>query len=272
MTTEIQKYVKADTDVQLVSVWLSKRQGGDNTVRSYSYAAEKFIEWMRKQNISLRTLRLEDFIAWRDSLAGAGSTVAQRMAAIKSLLTFGQQIGYLTFNVGLAVEKRRFQNKKPRVLTKEELNNIKEVAKKLGNHTLLFIELLYYSGCRISEILAITENSFSVTETGTVILSVVGKGQKAREMPIPSRLFDDFKRLGRFPWKERRAREIVYRIAKHAGLDKVSPHTFRHTCATHALKNGAPLRVVQETLGHANINTTVLYTHIIKEEGASNYL
>ncbi len=152
--------------------------------------------------------------------------------------------------------------------------------------------LFYYSGSRVSELTRITCGSFVETDRGEVYLRVVGKGNKERSILIPRFLLSGAKTLISFEkrhWKKEalvfvntqqrgalskaQIHKIIVEAAKRAGVDeKVSAHWFRHSSATNALENGAPLDVVQATLGHTSPATTQKYLHRRRKESNATYL
>jgi site-specific recombinase XerD len=145
---------------------------------------------------------------------------------------------------------------------------------------------MYASGARISELCKL--RWIDMGQPGR--LSLFGKGSKTRTLVIPQRILDEVlalrplgvpltapvftsKRRPGVQLNVRDAREIVYRARHKASLDrKASPHWLRHSHATHALDHGAPIHLVQQTLGHANISTTSVYLHVRPNQGSATYL
>jgi integrase/recombinase XerD len=177
-----------------------------------------------------------------------------------------------------------------KTLTRAQFVRMCWLEKRFRNRFLF--RLFYYSGARVSELTRITCGSFVETNRGDVFLRVIGKGNKERSILIPQFLFAGAKSLFFFEkrrWEkdqlifmntQQRAalskaqiHKIIVEAAKRAGVDeKVSAHWFRHTSATNALENGAPLDVVQATLGHTSPATTQKYLHRRRKESNATYL
>ena len=134
----------------------------------------------------------------------------------------------------------------------------------------VFLRFLYYTGARVSEAIGLRQRDIAHTPQGTIV-TLYGKGDKTRFVHIPEHLYDDLASLGVkstpdtrfFPWGRTTAWKIVKSATRDARIDKgVSPHWLRHAHATHSLDNGAPIHVVQDTLGHSSLETTRHYLHV----------
>jgi integrase/recombinase XerD len=147
---------------------------------------------------------------------------------------------------------------------------------------LFFSRLLYYSGARVAEAVAVRWQDLRARPDGDVQLTVIGKGRKRRSFPLPgafvAQLYAEYKPNDAAPdapifgFGVRRAQTIIRELAVLAGLEQpVSPHWYRHAAATHSLDRGAPIHVVAQTLGHASLATTTRYTHK-RSDGAARYL
>jgi integrase/recombinase XerD len=207
----------------------------------------------------------------------ASSSIARALIALKVFCRFLFREEILEKDISHAIESPKLWQLLPEVLSMEEaerLLNLPFVGTDRGARDKAILELLYGSGLRVSELCDLT--LYSVDEEG---VKVLGKGGKERVVPIGKKALaaiDHY--LGfrdRCPserlFLSRRGKPLnrgaVWRIVKHyakkAGIEKsVSPHTLRHSFATHLLEMGADLRVIQEMLGHANIATTDRYTHV----------
>jgi len=142
-------------------------------------------------------------------------------------------------------------------------------------------ETAYYGGLRVSELASLIWDQVIPRETGEAQLAVIGKGDKDRHVLIPAEVHDHLKaiRHGAIPSdfvfgiKEREINLLIKRTAKRAGVNEAaSAHWFRHAHASHALDNGAPISLVSQTLGHADLKTTSVYTHAKPNESSSRYL
>ena len=212
------------------------------------------------------------------------------MNALKSLFTFGTELGYFPVNVARVVKPPKARSElAQRILTQDQAKAMVNNETNQRNHAIL--HLLYSSGLRVSEITALKWSDIRSTDNGAV-LDVFGKGEKQRYVLISQSMLDELNALdgrylgadryvfqsresksGTVPMTERQMNRIVFNAAEKIGVDgHVSAHWLRHSNATHALKNGASLPVVQQSLGHASLVTTSRYLHIDPNEGTSQFI
>ena len=212
----------------------------------------------------------------------APSTVARRSAALRRFFGFLVDDGLRLDDPSAALPRPRFERPLPRILDEAEISRMFEAAEDRavsGEATavrnLALLELLYGSGLRASELVSLPRGAI---RTGQPFLVVRGKGNKERLVPISSRAGAAVQKwlevaasgpLWLFPSGKShisrvRLFQIVRSMAADAGIspDRVSPHVLRHAFATHLLSGGADLRVLQSLLGHADIATTQIYTHV----------
>ena len=225
-----------------------------------------------------------------DSIAGLGeawrelapSTVARRSAALRRFYGFLVDEGYRTDDPSAALPRPRFERPLPKILDSNEVSRMFEQAEDraasgamLPVRNLALLELLYGSGLRASELVTLPRNAL---RKGQSFLILRGKGSKERLVPISSRAEAAVERwlehvpaksLWLFPSGAKhlsrvRLFQVVRQLAADAGIapERVSPHVLRHAFATHLLSGGADLRVLQSLLGHADIATTQIYTHV----------
>ena len=225
-----------------------------------------------------------------DDLAGLGtdwaelapSTVARRSAALRRFFGFLVEDGLRKDDPSEALPRPRFERPLPRILDADEVQRIFEAAEDraasgevMAVRNLALIELLYGSGLRASELVSLPRGA---VRPGQPFLMVRGKGSKERLVPISSRAEATVAKWTEIctaerPWlfpsgKSHLSRvrlfQIVRAMAADAGIspERVSPHVLRHAFATHLLSGGADLRVLQSLLGHADIATTQIYTHV----------
>jgi len=219
----------------------------------------------------------------------APSSLRRRAAALKGFYRFAYGEGIITVDVAAHLDLPRPSRLLPETLTVDETERLLEAAGDDALRDRALLELLYAAGLRISEAVGLDREDLSMDGA---FVRVIGKGDKERLVPVgeialdwlsrwiagprvallaighvaPARggplfLGDRGGRLAR-----QQAWAVVKRAAAHAALaDRVSPHTLRHSFATHLLEGGADLRIVQELLGHASISTTQLYTHLTGE-------
>jgi integrase/recombinase XerC len=215
-------------------------------------------------------------------------SIARKLSSLRSLYRFLLREGQLAQNPFQLVSTPKVEKKLPSFLYPNEIQSffdLPDTSTPLGMRDRLIFELLYASGIRVSELVTLT---LEAVNPSMGIALVYGKGAKERYVPIGSYACDILRQYldnGRKkllagkadhgylllnyrgePLSDRSVRRIVDKhVEAHALNLRVSPHTFRHTFATHLLNGGADLRTVQELLGHVNISTTQVYTHVTKE-------
>jgi len=271
---------QAASDSQLLELWLHDRS--THTQRAYRKDVESFLAAVGKP---LSQITLRDLQAFYDSLTTADSSRRRTMAAVKSLLTFGQRTGYLMFNIGAALQIRGRKNGlAKRILDQVAVVRMIALEQNARNRALLL--LLYDSGIRASEVIGLTWADVQERDNGTAQITVEGKGGKTRTILIGPRAFSAIRALPRpgpatpvFTSRTGRRldQSMVWRIvraaAKQAGIEAaVSTHWLRHACASHALDNGAPVHLVQQQLGHSGLTVTTQYCHARPGEGLFRYL
>jgi len=224
----------------------------------------------------------------------ARRTIARRISALRSFYKYMVRENILEYNPFAKVKSPKLEKKLPVFLEELEINELLEQPPKegLGLRDQAILELLYATGCRVSELVGITLERLDLSNKFVLLL---GKGNKERIVPLGNTCCQAIKRyypirsqlmlkynapahesvfvnsLGG-PLTDRSVRRILDKyITQLAVSKKVSPHTIRHTFATHLLDHGADLRAVQELLGHANLSTTQIYTHVTTERITSVY-
>lgn len=258
----------------------------DNTLRAYGADLGRLAVWLREEGVE-RPVEIEEvhvagFLRDERRRGLSPRSVARSLIAIRMLLRFLVGEGEIDRNVARWIDAPRLGQTLPEVLTEEEAERLLDAALRVPSHHPLrnraLLEFLYASGARVSEATALRLDDLRL-DLGCVRL--FGKGSKERIVPIHSRareMIDRYVREERpkgiatdivFATRAggRLRRETIWRLIDRCRLQagivrKVTPHTLRHSFATHLLQNGADLRVVQELLGHARISTTEIYTHI----------
>lgn len=274
---------QADNDAQVVQLWLHGRSR--HTQRAYSANARRLFAFVGKP---LSHLSLRDLQTFRDSLSGlAPSSQAQTLAAVKSLLAFARKIGYLTFNVGAALQLPKAKNTlTERILQESEVHQMFALEPHPRNR--LILKTLYYAGLRVSELCGLRWKDLQARgEEGQ--MTVFGKGGKTRAVLLPALFWSELLRSrgeacedepvfqsrakGNHPLDQSQVLRIVRNASARAGNEKkVSPHWLRHAHASHSLDRGAPIHLVQATLGHASVATTGRYLHARPTESSGKYL
>ncbi|MCM8825028.1 MAG: tyrosine recombinase XerC [Candidatus Omnitrophica bacterium] len=257
-----------------------QRNYSGHTVSAYKADLEQFISFTGYDidSVDIDLLRRYLFHLKVSKKYGFRS-ISRKIAAIKSFFKFLAKRGYTKKNPALLIASPKIPERLPLFLTYDEIEKIIESASgtsetELRNRAIL--ELLYSSGLRVGELVSLKIEDINIPE-GTV--KVRGKGNKERIVPVGSYALNSiFEYLKKRPWSKnsfiflnkkggritsRSVERIVKKYARLAGISKkVTPHVFRHSFATHLLDRGADLRTVQEMLGHSDISTTQVYTHV----------
>jgi integrase/recombinase XerD len=254
------------------------------TVEAYRRDLEQVSAFLGASPATATTDDLERYLAELRAAGLAPSTLARRTAAMRSFYRHQQLLGERDDNPAAELDLPRRRPKLPRTLSPGEAERLIEAvsgAQPCDLRDRALVELLYGAGLRVSEAVSLEKASVSLDER---LVRCVGKGDKERIVPIGRQAVEALRRYlarGR-PHLDRRHRPelflnaqggaltragaflILKRRAEKAGLDpaRVHPHLLRHSFATHLLEGGADLRSVQEMLGHADLSTTELYTHV----------
>jgi integrase/recombinase XerD len=260
-----------DTDQNIIALWLAGRP--PTTTRSYR-AGLSYLQ-SAAPGIELRNVRLPHLQAFVQSLRSMKpSSQATAISAIQSLFGFAYKIGYLPTNPAVLLKRPRHPNNRlERIVDETDIRRLVALTTNPRDSVLLL--LAYVSGLRIAELSALKWRCFGRRENGTV-LSVVGKGTRLRHIFLPEYMWtalaairngasDDapvFLSRERNPLAAQTMHSIVKQAARRAGLPPTfSMHWCRHAHASHAMDRGAPIHLVQQTLGHASLATTALYVH-----------
>lgn len=266
-------------------MYLSAEKGlTENTLCAYRSDLEKFCHFLYEQQIAdLSAVTYESIIAFLNLLkmSYASSSVCRALIALKVLFRFLKRENYVAQNVALYLESPKIWQLIPEVLSCEEVDQLLDAPdpqEMIGARDKAILEVIYSSGLRVSEVCGLS--LYSIDDQ---FVRVFGKGRKERVVPIGQRAvaavdhylmhfrsrYDSDREQHLFLTKNGMPidRVMVWRAIKmygrQAGITKnISPHTLRHSFATHLLDHGADLRIIQELLGHANISSTDRYTHV----------
>ena len=257
----------------------------ENTLVSYGADIQDFLGFLDAGGLNLEDASQDTLLLYLASLKNrelSGRSLARRLAALRGLFAFGLKEGLLAADPVEFLNNPKLVQTLPEVLTRQEMDAIlsmPDLRGKLGFRDRTMLELLYAAGLRVSELCALRPLDF---DPQTDILRIFGKGAKERLVPIhatASRFLSDYLQHWRplfTPVDDKvflnrsgkgLSRQAVWKLIQKyvagAGIRKdVSPHTFRHSFATHLLDGGADLRVVQMLLGHSDITATEIYTHV----------
>lgn len=265
----------------------------DNSVEAYLHDIEKLTTWMQLSNElkspkQLELKDLENFIRWISELGMTAGSQARIISGLRSFFKYCLQEQIILINPATLLESPKLKRSLPDVLSFEEINsliNSIDLSKPEGGRNKAILETLYSCGLRVTEAVNLR---ISCLHLDVGFIKVIGKGDKERLVPIGSDAIqyiniykndirvhlpvktgnEDILFLNRRGGKLSRVMIflIIKELARLADIKKtISPHTFRHSFATHLVEGGADLRAVQEMLGHESITTTEIYTHLDRE-------
>jgi len=261
----------------------------DNTVSSYSSDLIKYFRYLEKKKINPASVQREEIGQYLGQLKTRFKerTIARNLSTIKMFYKFLINEGLMTDNPARLLEPIKLPGRLPGVLSREEVDSLLSMpvtTTSLGQRDNAMLELLYATGLRVSELVGLHLNNINL-EPGYV--RTVGKGTKERIVPMGDKARDAIKLYlvyGRTDLIKGKnvphlflnsrgsslSRQGFFKIIKKYGImagitKKITPHRLRHSFATHLLEGGADLRSVQIMLGHSDISTTQIYTHISRE-------
>lgn len=269
----------------------------ENTINSYGIDLKLFLEYLRENEIpSFKQVNKEVIVNYMQSEKNnnkANSSILRSVSSLRKFFQYLAQEKIIEKDPMLLIDTPKKKQHLPQVLTKEEVEKLlrsPNTGQVLGLRDRAMLELMYATGLRISEIINLKLEDLHLT-MGT--LQTLGKGHKERIIPVGD---EAIKWVNRYLeearpklLKQKRSnylflnfhgnnltRQGVWKNLKaevrKAGIQKnITPHTLRHSFATHILENGADLRIVQELLGHADISTTQIYTHLSNKQLADIY-
>jgi len=264
-----------------------------NSVSAYINDINKLINFFSQQNskitpVKVKLEHLKEFLTWLNEKEISPRTQARTISGIKSFYKYLLVEGKVTTDPTTLLESPKIGRKLPDVLSIEEIDNLIDAVdceKSEGQRNKAMLETLYSCGLRVSELVSLKITNLYFDQG---FIRVEGKGNKERLVPVSENAKEEVekymngyrKRLNvakdseNILFLNRRGHKlsrvmvftIIKNLAKKTGLKKsISPHTFRHSFATHLINGGADLRAVQEMLGHESILTTEIYTHLDRE-------
>ena len=295
--------IKDQEAIEKFRVYLeAERNYSEYTITSYIKDIEDFKDFLSGNEFGVllkvdKTNIARYYISYLSEKDYKKKSIARKLSSVRAFYRFLEKNGIIKENVFDSVESPKVDKPLPKVLYENEINAIFDSiddTTSIGMRDLAIIEILYGSGLRVSELVSLTEKNFDFRNK---TIKVFGKGHKDRYVPLSDKAIDAVKHylmVGRpdlvlninsidsgklfvnHHGKEltaRGVRVILDNILKKTSDNiHVSPHTLRHTFATHLLDGGADLRSVQEMLGHNNLSTTQIYTHVSKEQLKRVYL
>jgi integrase/recombinase XerD len=259
----------------------------ENTVAAYRRDLVHFFEWLQRRSIPELSIRdLADYVGWLHARGLAPASIARHIVSLKVFFRYLQLEGVMADNLAELLGSQKLWERVPKILSSEQIDRLFAAPGRSDpcwRRDRALLELLYATGCRASELSNLRLQDMHLVESFCICR---GKGDKERLVPLNARAVEATKAYleherpklaARAPsppaWvllsyrghrlRRERIWELLKRYALRVGVPpEVSPHTLRHSFATHLLAGGADLRQVQEMLGHASIATTQIYTHV----------
>ncbi|WP_118794463.1 site-specific tyrosine recombinase XerD [Haemophilus haemolyticus] len=277
-------------DLFLNEYWIEKGLS-DNTVQSYRLDLTALCDWLDKNDLSLETLDavdLQGFLGERLEKGYKATSTARILSAMRKLFQYLYREKYRVDDPSAVLSSPKLPSRLPKYLTEQQVSdllNTPDVDVPLELRDKAMLELLYATGLRVTELVSLTIENMSVQQG---VVRVIGKGNKERIVPMGEEAaywVRQFMLYGRpvllngqssdvvFPSQraQQMTRQTFWHRVKHYAIladidaDALSPHVLRHAFATHLVNHGADLRVVQMLLGHTDLSTTQIYTHVAKE-------
>ncbi|MCR5483085.1 MAG: site-specific tyrosine recombinase XerD [Bacilli bacterium] len=263
----------------------------NNTINSYDNDLKKFDSYFK--NKDLLKLNVNDLVKYISTLKDLSpASVSHMISTLKTFYSYFIKIDKIKVNPTDALKSPKLGLHLPEYLTEDEIDKLLDIKIEdpFSARNKAILELMYATGLRISEVISLEFKNIDFEEC---IVRVMGKGSKERIVPINdyalkalSTYIDDYrplmikKDINNYIFLNNHGKQMtrqgVFKMIKQECLKKgikkdISPHTIRHTFATHLLLNGADLRIIQELLGHSDISTTQIYTHLTNEELFNDY-
>ena len=250
------------------------------TIKSYQLDLTDFFEYIESKKINYLTITNHDvrgYLKYLDSCNLKNSTISRRISTLRTFYNYLVDENIVENNVFHNVKNPKLEKKLPNYLNYNEMEELLEsidISTTEGLEKRLLIEMFYSTGCRVSEMINVKISDIDFTNK---TIRIMGKGSKERIVyfgDYASKYLDNYiskVKCDKYLFTNKKGEkltineveQIVKDIMKHISIKThVTPHTLRHTFATHLLNNGADIKTVQELLGHANLSTTGIYTHV----------
>lgn len=280
---------EAIVDKFLDAIWM-ERGLSKNTLGAYRADLMTLTRWLTARGVDLVKATKQDlvqFIGWRVDEGAKPRSTARQLSSFRRFFGYLTREGMIGEDPTTDIDMPRIGRSLPKSLTEEEVDSLlaaPNVDEPLGHRDRTMLELLYATGLRVSELINLKQGQINLNQG---VLRVIGKGDRERLIPLgeeSQRWLKGFIESSRveillerqtdylFPTRrgDRMTRQafwhIIKRYAQKAGVKRrLSPHTLRHAFATHLLNHGADLRVVQLLLGHSDLSTTQIYTHVARQ-------
>lgn len=267
----------------------------DLTVESYRTEIKEYLDFFKEKNIKVKDIKnsdIKDYLAYIKKGETSERTLAHNVSVIRTFYKFLLTLKIIERNPTEFLELPKLRKKLPTVLSKEEVEKLLDIdlTDCYSYRNKAMLELLYSTGLRVSELVNL---ELSNIDLENCTLKTIGKGNKERIIPISDyalyyveKYINEYrgsmlkKGVNNYVFINNHGnvmtRQGFFKIIKKLAVEKniktpISPHTLRHSFATHLLDYGADLRSIQEMLGHSNLSTTQIYTHVSSEHLKDNY-
>lgn len=300
--SNIQQITEEPHITEFLSYLKHQRNSAENTVMSYARDLMEFYTYLKNHQVEslldgnmqlehLNPLMIRSYLSLLFQKNGATS-IARKLSALRSFFKYYVKKGVLEQNPAKVIKSPKVPKKLPKFLNVDEINAMLAVElknNKYGKRDRAILELLYSSGLRVSELVGLDIDQVDMVEG---LARIHGKGNKERIVPVGQKALEALKiymqerqemRLVKDPeaifvnkngtrLSARSVQRLVAKVTGATGMNKsATPHTLRHSFATHMLGSGADLRSIQELLGHKSLSTTQRYTHVGVEELSKVY-
>ena len=272
------------------SLWIEEGLS-DNTQKAYSSDLAQFADWLnlksQKSLEHVETSDIEAYLALKFSQNTSSRSSARLLSSLRKFYLWLLRLGKIRYDPCVTIQNPHLGKPLPHTLTESDVEDLlaaPDINESMGQRDRAMLELLYATGLRVTELISLRLEQVNLRQG---VVRVIGKGSKDRLVPIGEeaeswlerylresrrtilglRTSDDLFVTGRGSAMTRQAFwHLIKRYANKAGIHKhLSPHTLRHAFATHLLNHGADLRVVQMLLGHSDLSSTQIYTHVAQE-------
>lgn len=272
----------------LDACWLEKGLS-DNTLQSYRHDLDAFATWLQGREVALGDCTAADlnaYLAWRYQQKFNARSTARFLSAVRGLYQYLLRENRISVDPSALIDLPKQGKPLPKTLSEQDVDRLlaaPDIDDPIGLRDRAMLELLYACGLRVTELVSVTTHDINLRQG---VVRLLGKGNKERLVPMGEEAVNWLQRYARearplllkspddpilFPSNrgEQMTRQTFWHRIKHhvrvAGINgSVSPHTLRHAFATHLLNHGADLRVVQLLLGHSDLSTTQIYTHVAR--------
>lgn len=283
LAVELSEIDQRVIDQYLDTIWMEKGLS-ENTISSYRRDLKLYADWLQHQRsgglLDAGREGIQMYLSWRVAEQVKASSTARLLSCLRGFYRFAVRENWLDEDPTLQIDSPKRARALPKTLTEADVEALlaaPDLSTHIGLRDRAMLELLYAAGLRVSELVSLELSQLSLSQG---VIRVTGKGDKERLVPMGDEAIDWLKQY--LPYLDpQHSGEVLfpgrdggpmtrqtfwYRIkhyAQQAAIDKpLSPHTLRHAFATHLLNHGADLRVVQLLLGHSDLSTTQIYTHV----------